>query len=203
MIAFKGFTKELTARLGNGIYQFEPGRTYVEESSKTVRSGFHCCENPFECLTYYSLNGENRFFMVEAAGSIDEDGQERIACTELTLIKELSVLEFALEGMKYIIKHPNREKWQVDYETVKVLQDMAEAGDINQIAIARGENPCVKGVIGSILGIIRETPREGVRDAKIFVVNATQTGKWLTLDADRKIKEVQHEETAGGNHTTT
>lgn len=196
MIAFKGFTKDLTATLGNGTYQFEVGKTYVEEHSKTARNGFHCCENPFECLTYYRLNGENRFFMVEAAGSIDEDDGARIACTEITLLKELSVLEFALEGMKYIINHPDREKWQQHYLEAKVLPDVAEAKEINHIAIARGENPKVIGVAGSILGIIRERPGAGIVDAKIFICDAERAGKWLTLDADRNVVEVKHEETA-------
>ncbi len=194
MIAFKGFTKELTARLGSGNYQFEPGKTYTEESSKTVRSGFHCCENPFKCLSYYSLDGENRFFKVEAAGSIDEDESERIACTEITLLKELSVLEFALEGMKYIVKHPDRENWQCRSRGVEVWPDTAEAEVANHIAIARGENPQVRGVIGSILGIIKETSDSGIVDAKIFVCNENTADKWLTLDVNRKVVDVKHEE---------
>lgn len=202
MIAFKGFTKELTARLGRGTYQFEAGKTYTEESSKTVRSGFHCCENPFNCLTYYSLDGENRFFMVEAAGSIDEDGDERIACTEITLLKELSVLEFALEGMKYIIKHPAREGWQQNYSEVKVQPNMAEVTKANHIAIARGANPCVKGPEGSILGIIREMEGFGIVDAKLFVVEAAEADKWLMLGKDRKVMEVQDEETACRDYAT-
>lgn len=189
MIAYKGFTKDLTARLGSGNYQFEPGKTYTEESSKTVRSGFHCCENPFECLAYYSLDGENRFFMVEAAGSIDEDDSERIACTEITLLKELSVLEFALEGMKYIVRHPDREGWVCHHREAKVQQDTAEAMGVNHIAIARGENPKVKGVEGSVLGIIREKQGVGIMDAKIFICNVGKADKWLTLDADRKVVE--------------
>lgn len=202
MIAFKGFTKDLKARLGSGAYQFEAGKTYTEESSKTVRSGFHCCENPFQCLSYYHLNGEDRFFKVEAAGSIDEDDGERIACTEITLLKELSVLEFALEGMKYMINHPSREKWQQHHRGATVQLDMAEASEANHIAIARGENPRVKGPEGSILGLIREREGFGIVDAKLFVVEASVAGKWLELGPDRKIEEVQDEETAGRNYVT-
>lgn len=193
MLAFKGFTKDLTARLGNGNYQFEAGKTYVEESSKTVRDGFHCCENPFQCLTYYSLDGENRFFMVEAAGSIDEDDSERIACTELTLLKELTVLEFALEGMKYIINHPGRENWKQQHTGVVVTTDRAEASKGGHIAIARGENPCVKGPAGSILGIIREKEGFGIVDAKLFAPEAAEADKWLMLGRDRRIVEVNDE----------
>lgn len=79
MRAYKGFTKELISRLGNGEKEtccFTPGETKEVEASKTVSSGFHCCENPFECLAYYAFDGSNRFFIVEAAGDIDEDDDE-------------------------------------------------------------------------------------------------------------------------------
>ena len=145
MIAYKGFTKDLTARLGSGTYQFRQGETFTEESSKTASSGFHCCENPFECLSYYPLGQGNRFFQVEAAGSIDEDGSERISCTELTLIRELSVKELAGYGMMYMVQHPMREKWQQSRTHLSVCADEAAATCKDAIAIARGGHPKVKG----------------------------------------------------------
>lgn len=190
MIAYKGFTKDLTARWGRGEYQFEIGKTAVEERSKTVNCGFHCCENPFECLRYYSMSRGDRFFKVEASGDIDEDGAERIACTELTLLKELTPLQFAFEGMKYIIEHPNRQKWQQNYCDVRVCVDEAEAKAVNHIAIARGENPKVKGAAESILGIIREVDGYGIVDAKLFIPGEAEAGKWLMIGAGRTIVEV-------------
>ena len=89
MIAYKGFTPELTSRLGDGKKEtctFEPGCTMTSEESKTARTGYHCCENPAECLAYYSWDGKNRFWKVEAEGDIDEDAHERIACTKITLL---------------------------------------------------------------------------------------------------------------------
>lgn len=34
MIAFKGFTEDLTANCGKGIYQYELGKTYIEEKAR-------------------------------------------------------------------------------------------------------------------------------------------------------------------------
>lgn len=190
MIAYKGFTKDLTARMGHGIYQFKPGETFTEESSKTVRNGFHCCENPFECLEYYSLQSDNRYFQVEAAGSIDEDGQERIACTELTLLKELSIKELAGYGMTYIIQHPMRDKWQQSMRGIRVAENEAEGLSKDYIAIARGVRPKVKGVEGAILGLILEPEKGNITSAKLFVVTRQQAGKWYTIDENRQLKEV-------------
>lgn len=193
MIAYKGFNEELCSVLGNGKKEtctFTPGITLTEESSKTARSGFHCCENPFDCLTYYSFNGKNRFFMVEAAGDIDEDESGRIACTKITLLKELTPLEFAMAGMKYMIEHPGREPWAKSYNEVRVQLEVAEAKEPGHIAIARGENPMIKGPAGSILGIIRQQEGFGIIDAKLFVVGASEADKWLRLGRNREVEEV-------------
>lgn len=199
MIAYKGFSNNLKSVLGNGKEEccsFEIGKTMTEENCKTARNGFHCCENPFECLSYYPMNGLNRFFKVEAAGNIDEDADERIACTEITLLEELEPLQFALEGMMYMINHPHREKWRQSYSTVQVQLDSAEAKDIDHIAIARGENPMVKGPEGSILGLLRE--RDGViTDARLFIPGEIHSGKWIKLGKGRELEEVTDEEVSG------
>ena len=196
MIAYKGFTKDLIARLGRGEYQFKVGEKAVEDSSKTVRSGFHCCENPFECLTYYPLNGENRFFKVEASGSIDEDEGERIACTELTPLEELSVIGLAFHGMEYMVNHPNREKWQQRHMNCEVRVDEAEAETKDAIAIARGRRPMVKGVIGSVLGLLVEPEFGRIQSARLFVCKEEQAGKWYTLNENRELEECYEKESS-------
>lgn len=193
MIAYKGFNKQLRSVLGNNreeTCQFQIGKTLKEESCKTAHNGFHCCENPFECLTYYAMNGQNRFFKVEAAGNIDEDGLERIACTEITILEELTPLKFAMEGMRYIIEHPDRAKWEQQHGTVSVKKDEAYAEAENCIAIARGKNPKVKGPKGSILGLIVED-KNGITNCKLFIQSEELADKWCCLTEDRKIKEAQ------------
>lgn len=193
MLAYKGFTKELTATKGKGVFEFEVGPTYTEEACKTVRNGFHCCENPFECLTYYPLNGSNRYFLVYAGGNIDEDESERIACTRLTLLKELTLKEFAGHGMTYMVQHPMRDKWEKGYTGIKVAKEQAEATEKNNIAIARGKNPRVRGVEGAILGLLLEPVKGEIASARLFVPNKQQAGKWYTIDRERNLWEVRDE----------
>lgn len=185
MLAYKGFTKELTATLGKGVFKFEVGKTYTEDECKTARNGFHCCENPFECLTYYPLGGKNRFFLVDAAGNIDEDEQERIACTEMTLLKELTLKEFAGHGMMYMVKHPQRGNWKQMRAHCTVEADQADSDHENDIAIARGKKPLVRGVIGSILGLLREYNGE-IFAARLIEIDGIQyqPHKWYTVDED-------------------
>lgn len=192
MIAFKGFTPDIRSVLGNGIKEkccFSEGITMEETESKTGRSGYHCCENPFECLKYYSFNGKNRFFMVEAKGDIDEDAAERIACTKITLLEELTPIRFALEGMKYMIMHMDRTKWQQDYGTVTVLPDEAESKDKGYIAIARGRSPRVRGKLGSILGLLAEDEKGWPINAKVFEIKTKEAeNKWFHLNSEGEIE---------------
>lgn len=193
MIAYKGFTKDIWSKHGNGeksSCQFKIGETKTVSESQTARSGFHCCENPFECLRYYSFDRDNRFFLVDAAGDIDEDENERIACTKITLLEELTPIRFAMEGLIYIINHPQREKWQQSYDNVQVKKDKAEANEEGQIAIARGENPQVRGPEGSILGLIVDRGGE-ILNAKLIKVNHQYANKWLSLTEEREVKVIE------------
>lgn len=113
MIVYKGFNENLQATCGKGIFQYEQGKTYTEEKSKTRSTGFHAAEYILDCLNWYALDGKNRFFRCEAGGSIDEEeGCSMVVSTELTLEKELNLTEIAFAAMRYIIEHPKRD-WRV------------------------------------------------------------------------------------------
>ena len=90
MIAYKGFEKGLVC-LG---YQFHMGLNVTEEAN-CAQNGFHCAENPLDCLTYYSDMNRSEYYLVDAGGDVDEDDRDsKIACTKLTVIKKLEPCEF-------------------------------------------------------------------------------------------------------------
>lgn len=196
MIAFKGFTKELSAVLGRGTFRFEPGKTYEEERSKCASGGFHCAEYPFDCLDYYSLDGDNRFFMVEAGGSIDEDNVgSRISCTRLTLLDELTPQKLAYHGMEYMIKHPARD-WEKIYQNVHIAVEKAEIKESwgsPAVAVARGRHPMVKGPEGSVLGLLLEPEPGCFTAARLFTVDGSRwrAGTWYTVDNKGMIVEAE------------
>ena len=188
MMAFKGFTPDLKSVMGDGKKEtchFVPGETKKVERSKTANSGFHCCEYPPDCLRYYSWP-KSRFFRVEATGDIDEDDQNRIASTEITLVQELDAQLFAFYTMRYIIMHPRRYDWKVSEEGVTVKLDEAEAFTSEHIAIARGSNPRVRGTEGSVLGLLVES-KKGIVVSKLILVTKELAGKWIMIDKDRQL----------------
>lgn len=192
MIAYKGFTEDLTSVFGNGRKEdctFRPGQTMMTADSKTARNGFHCTEYIFDCMTWYPMDGRNRHFKVEAAGNIDEDETGRIACTEITLLKELKPIEIAMAGMEYMIRHPYRDGWQQRHTNVVVAADEAEAAVSGAIAISRGLDPMVKGPAGSILGLITED-ETGIRTCKLIVQSEELADRWCRLSESREVEAV-------------
>ena len=190
MIAYKGFKSDLTCTFGKGTFQYQTGQTIKSEGSKAQHTGLHCAENPVECLRWYPLGSGNRYFLVEAAGSIDELGgtDTQLACTEMTLLKELSLKEFAGHAMIYMVKHPLRD-WKRNSRMLQIAEDEAEA-DENGIAIARGLHPKVKGKSGAVLGLIRDNGGL-IEDAKLFAVEGEiKPDTWYTLK-DRQPVEVE------------
>lgn len=148
MLAFKGFAKDMTARLGKGTYQFTIGKTEEESEARCSRTGFHCAEDPLDALGYYSGDSD-RYCIVQADGDIHEDAcGTRISCTRITPVKEISRKELALHACNFMYKHPER-KWNTWVQHNKGQAD-------NYFAIVRGKNPAAKGKMGTLLLLLQE-----------------------------------------------
>lgn len=173
MIAYKGFNPGLVC-LG---YKFKMGLN-VTEKANCRANGFHCAENPLDCLTYYSNMEQSEYCIVDAKGDIDEDGDDsKIACTELTIIKKLTREEFFLHGLAYMADHP-LQKWN-SY----VKKDRAKAA--NGYAVVRGIDPVAQGALGDILAFAKENPSDGrIVQVAISRVDGENTlpGVWYSVD---------------------
>ena len=67
----------------------------VTDKANCRQNGFHCAEDPLDCLSYYSDIHRAVFCLVDAGGDIDEDDcDSKISCTELTILKELTLDEY-------------------------------------------------------------------------------------------------------------
>lgn len=106
MIAYKGFQKGLICR----EYQFRKGKN-VTKKANCRENGFHCAENPLNCLSYYPDTEDSEYYLVKAEGDLDEDGMDtKISCTEITVLQRLSKKDFFLHVLIYMADHPYR-KW--------------------------------------------------------------------------------------------
>ena len=80
MKVFKGFTKDLTAIYGDGVLHYEVGKKYKEEQSKTRRTGFHSAEYILDCMNWYGLERDNRFFYAKQKGAWMKRTDVRWSC---------------------------------------------------------------------------------------------------------------------------
>lgn len=154
-------------------HQFTPGLN-VTDKANCRENGFHCAENPIDCMSYYSWDGKNEFWLVEAGGDIDEDGcDSKISCTQLTLIQRLTLREYAVESAKYMIRHPERDWKTREYGSIRVMKDRGETSGCGESAvIVYGEHPEAVGKQGDTLILIQ---REGEK---------VTAAKWITLSQE-------------------
>lgn len=178
MKAYKGFDKRLICTCGKGNFQYQPGITYREKESKTARTGFHSAEYLADCFKWYAPNGENRFFLVEAGGSIDEEiGDSKIASTELTLVEELNLKQMTIACMLYMVRHPERN-WA---QSGSCYQIGKQATVCRGIAIARGQKPRAKAEEGCIGLILEQKGRIIQAKAAMVGEKMIKSNKWYTI----------------------
>lgn len=151
MKAYKGFDKDLTCILGKSPFKYEIGKTYTEKAAKCASTGFHCVEEPIEVLRWY-YNEDSRYCIVEASGDIHEDGNDKISCTEMTIVKEVSLEQIGALECLWVEKHFDR----VASDFVKKDEGTASK---NGIVVVRGKNPKASGEEGSALFLLQEAKR--------------------------------------------
>ena len=192
MTVFKATRSDMTCTMGSGVFRYQLGEPAAADGSRCGCIGLHACEYVLDCTGYYSLGQGNRFFLAEAGGDIAEDGSDtRIACTELTLVQELTNRGIAAHALFYMVNHPRRAGWEKKGPLLEVAADRAEAVLPDAIAIARGECPVVRGVEGAHLGLIREVSGE-ILDARLVTVGkaGVRPDVWYTVE-DTALKEAE------------
>lgn len=167
MIAYKGFSSDLTARMGKGTYQFEMNKTAEEKEARCANAGFHCAEEPLDVLDYYD-SPEDRYCIVRAEGDIHEDARgSRISCTRITPVKEITRWELALEECRFLYKHPYR-----GYNS-RVRKEKGEADEY--FVIVRGKNPAAKGKKATVLFLLKEnTDSAEIEEIGVYEVDGKE-----------------------------
>lgn len=169
IIAYKGFDKDLSCTAGGNRFQYELGRWNEELEANCARNGFHCAENPLDCLSYYPNWDDALYYLVLADGDIHEDARgSRISCTRLRLVKQLTLPEFVAHSLRYLCEHPFRKDANFRVRT--------EQGEAHQgFTIVRGKKPMAKGRMGDVLGLLKEEPdSRRIAEAGIYIVDGTE-----------------------------
>lgn len=185
MFAYKGFNKNLECTMGKGVFKYEVGKWYKEDSAHCCKDGFHATDNPLDVLAYYN-NPDSRYFIVELAGNVDEDAvNSRISAPEIRLVKEITRAELYGKGVIWMINHPHAPNANV------VKKDKSDCNG-NGYIIVRGMNPVAKGKRDDTLFLLREDTDGNIIEASCFVVGTdVPINVFVNVKGDRVYEKVR------------
>ena len=97
--AYKGFNKDMTCR----DFRYEVGKEYEHNGEvKACASGFHACENPIDCLRYYSPNN-SVFHEVELSGkTATHDDDSKIAASHIKIGAQIDIPKICRVAFEYV-----------------------------------------------------------------------------------------------------
>ena len=99
MKAYKGFNKDMTCH----GFQYKEGREYATSRAMLCEIGYHACENPLDCLTYYSPNDGCVYHEVEVSGDIEKaDDDTKVAATKIKIGARLTIAGIVKGAIDFI-----------------------------------------------------------------------------------------------------
>lgn len=202
--AYKGFNADMTCR----GFQFKEGETYTEEKAELCNSGFHACEDPIDCLGYYSPADNAVFHEVELDEvSAERENDTKICGKKIKIGAAVEIGEMINASVRFSLgKTKNSTNTSSgDFSTAASSGDRSKAASLgdyskasaigkNTIAAAIGRNTHVKGDIGSWIIATEYGDWDGECYPVVGVVSAKIDGEilepntWYTAKGGRFVK---------------
>lgn len=186
-LAYKAFEPGLVCR---GVAFKGVGELNVTSEANCAKNGWHCAEDPADCLRYYPDVGRSVYTIVGVGGDVDEDDVDsKISCTELTILRVLELKDYFLHVLLYMARHPEKECY-----VAKKGRGEAHHGYV----VVRGQTPYAKGKDGDILAMAREENGEITQIEVWRVGEDVPADTWVDIDA-----VAENEEAAGASPRPT
>lgn len=104
---YKGFNKDMTCK----YFQYKEGKEYEESNALVCETGFHACEYPLNCLSYYNP-AESVYHEVEQSGKLSRNLDDSKRCVyeeDLAGVKD-ETFRMAMERVlkEYCKKHEGK-----------------------------------------------------------------------------------------------
>lgn len=168
MIGYKGFDKDLKCK----GFQYRVGETYKFDGEiKICERGFHFCDIPTAVFEFY-MPADSRFALVEATGSIADDGQHKFCTDEIKIVKELTLAEM-IAMMSTVYTNTG------DYSAASNtgVYSAASVSGKSSVAAVFGRDSKAKGAFGCWL-VLSEWNNSEIKDMQCFKVD----GKIIKAD---------------------
>ena len=166
--SYKGFNKDMTCR----GFQYEENKEYEEKEAVACETGFHACEYPLDCLSYYKP-AESVYHEVEQSGKLSRNSNDsKIASTKIKIGAKLSIAGLVEAAIEYTKERVKPEANSDDYKgassatgdygassatgncgasSATGYKGASSAENPNTVAVAWGYKGKAKGVKGSFL----------------------------------------------------
>jgi hypothetical protein len=211
---YKGFKQDLTCR----AFQFELGKTFEHKGKvEACSSGFHSCEYPLDCFSYYPP-AESRYAEAVADGHISKEdgGDSKIASATITIKAEISVHQLVTRAIEWIWNRVDKSLEQTktgDYSAASNTGNRSAASNTGDYSAASNTgNRSAAEVSGShsvaaAFGI-ESKARASLNSAivlcyrndegELIHIRASKVGEndikpdtWYTLNADGQFVEIE------------
>lgn len=146
MRTYKGFNKDMTCR----EFQYEEGKEYEEKEAIACETGFHACEYPLDCFSYYSPNN-SVFHEVEQNGELSCNSDDtKVASTKIKINARVSIAGLVKAAIEYTKERTKSEMDSTGYcgaSSATGYKGAAEAKDPCSIAVAWGDTMAKQKVL--------------------------------------------------------
>ena len=159
--SYKGFNEDMTCR----GFQYREGEEYTEAKAEACESGFHACEYPLDCLSYYYPN-ESVYHEVEQNGELSKSSDDsKVASTKIKIGAKISIAGLVQAAIEYTKERAtenedahNTGDYGASSNTGNCgassntgYRGKSEANHPNSIAVAWGPKSMARGVKGATL----------------------------------------------------
>ena len=94
---YKGFNENLTCR----GFQYEEGKTYEENEADLCHKGFHACEDPLDCFSYYEpRHSQFREVILEGISDQRED-DSKVCAKKITIGARLNFSQLVKASFEF------------------------------------------------------------------------------------------------------
>ena len=195
---YKGFNRDMTCR----GFQYKEGETYTTDEAKLCQSGFHACENPLDCFSYYNPS-ESVYHEVELSDVSEEKSNDdtKVVAKKIKVGAELSVRDlckahFEFVKSKTVTSKRGKDKANLVGENWSSLsaQDGSSLSAGHDCVLA-AFNSKAKAGVGSLIALAKREwsgDRYKVVDFAAGIVDGEKikADTWYTVE-DGKLVEVE------------
>lgn len=153
MKCYKGFNDKLQCTPDGEVFQYEVGKTYVEDGASLCKKGFHACEAPLGVFAYYPPSN-SRYCEVELEDiSAETDTDSKRVGKKITIGAEIGIPGLVKAHVERVKSQITDEKKEANTGEQSVAtntgrQSTATVKGEGSVAVATGYGSKARGALG-------------------------------------------------------